>query len=232
MQLSRVSFSWPDGPSLVSDLSLDITPGSFTALVGASGCGKSTLLRLFAGLLTPESGTVTAPATSRAFVFQSANLLPWLSVTDNVALPLKLQGVDAPSRRERALEALERVGLSDAAAALPQALSGGMKMRVSLARALVTQPDLLLMDEPFSALDALTRKQMHQEFLALWQTLSATVLMVTHDLEEAVMLCDRVVVLAGRPLQIAVDASISAPRPRSRHDPILIEQVTTLEAAL
>ena len=232
MQLSRVSYSWPEGPSIVEDLSLAIAPGSFTALVGASGCGKSTLLRLFAGLLTPERGTVTAPATSRAFVFQSANLLPWLSVTDNVALPLKLQGIDAAVRRNRALKALERVGLSEAAAALPRALSGGMKMRVSLARALVVQPDLLLMDEPFSALDALTRKQMHQEFLALWQTLSATVLMVTHDLEEAALLCDRVVVLAGRPLHIAIDAPISVPRPRRRHDPALVAQVATLEAAL
>ena len=232
MQLSSVSFAWPDGPSIVSDLSLEIAPGSFTALVGASGCGKSTLLRLFAGLLTPDRGSVTAPAASRAFVFQSANLLPWLSVTDNVALPLKLQGIDAATRRARAQKALARVGLSEAAAALPQALSGGMKMRVSLARALVNQPDLLLMDEPFSALDALTRKQMHQEFLALWQTLSATVLMVTHDLEEAVLLCDRVVVLAGRPLRIAVDAPISVPRPRRRHDPDLVDQVAILEAAL
>ena len=232
MQLSSVSFAWPDGPSIVSDLSLEIAPGSFTALVGASGCGKSTLLRLFAGLLTPDRGSVTAPAASRAFVFQSANLLPWLSVTDNVALPLKLQGIDAATRRARAQKALARVGLSEAAAALPQALSGGMKMRVSLARALVNQPDLLLMDEPFSALDALTRKQMHQEFLALWQTLSATVLMVTHDLEEAVLLCDRVVVLAGRPLRIAVDAPISVPRPRRRHDPDLVDQGAILEAAL
>ncbi|MFT5683098.1 MAG: NitT/TauT family transport system ATP-binding protein [Myxococcota bacterium] len=232
MRLDSVSFTWPDGPCIAEDFSLRIEPGSITALVGASGCGKSTVLRLLAGLIAPDSGTVTAPRSSRAFVFQSPNLLPWLSALDNVALPLKLEGISAASRREQAREALERVGLSDAAASLPRALSGGMRMRVSLARALVTRPELLLMDEPFSSLDALTRRQMHAEFLALWESLSATVVMVTHDLEEAALLCDRVVVLSGQPVTIAADNLITAPRPRDRHAPDLVAQVAVLEGAL
>jgi NitT/TauT family transport system ATP-binding protein len=232
MQLTGVSFSWPDGTAIAADLSLTIEPGGITGLVGASGCGKSTILRLLAGLLKPTAGSVSAPTDSRSFVFQSPNLLPWLSAADNVALPLKLQGIDRTARRERAREALARVGLSEAADVLPRALSGGMRMRVSLARALVTEPELLLLDEPFSALDALTRRQMHQEFLRLWAQLSATVVMVTHDLEEAVLLCDRVVVLAGRPLRLAADTPITAPRPRDRHAPALVGQVAALEAAL
>ncbi len=232
MKLRGASFSWPDGPCIASDLSLSIEPGSLTALVGASGCGKSTILRLLAGLITPDSGTVTAPLSSRAFVFQSPNLLPWLSALDNVALPLKLSGVDADARRGQAREALERVGLAEAASSLPRALSGGMRMRVSLARALVTQPALLLMDEPFSSLDALTRRQMHAEFLSLTESLSTTVVMVTHDLEEAVLLCDRVVVLAGQPVTVAADTPLTTPRPRDRHAPDVVAQVAALERAL
>jgi len=232
MKLSSVSFSWPDGPRIAADFSLSIAPGSITVLVGASGCGKSTILRLLAGLLTPDAGRVTAPLSSRAFVFQSPNLLPWLSALDNVALPLKLSGLDVTSRREQAHEALGRVGLADAASSLPSALSGGMRMRVSLARALVTQPALLLMDEPFSSLDALTRRQMHTEFLSLTESLSTTVVMVTHDLEEAVLLGDRVVVLAGQPVTIAQDTAPTTPRPRDRHAPEVVAMVSALEGAL
>lgn len=232
MRLVSLSFAWPGGPALLDGLSLSVAAGSITTLVGTSGCGKSTVLRLVAGLLTPTAGHVEGQQGARAFVFQSPNLLPWLTVRDNVALPLRLHGVPRLERRQRAEEALARVGLTEAIGALPQALSGGMKMRVSLARALVTRPDVLLLDEPFSALDALTRRRMHAEFLALWDSLGCTALMVTHDLEEAVLLSDRVIALAGCPLTAAADETIDAPRPRDRHDPALVAVAARLEARL
>lgn len=234
MRFSSVRFSWPgaDAP-LIDGLSLELAAGAITAVVGPSGSGKSTLLRLAAGLLRPEQGEVTGAARGEmAFVFQSPNLLPWRTIRDNVALPLQLRGAPRAERRSRADEVLARVGLAEVAGSLPRALSGGMKMRASLARALVTEPRILLMDEPFSALDTFTRRQMHAEFLGLWQRTGLTVMFVTHDLEEAVSLSDRVVVIAGRPLAIVRDEPIGLPRPRPRHDAALLDIVRALEQAM
>ncbi|MFT4974919.1 MAG: NitT/TauT family transport system ATP-binding protein [Myxococcota bacterium] len=233
MRFEDVSFSWPDGTPLLAGLSLSLEAGTITALVGPSGCGKSTVLRLAAALLSPTAGAITGLSEEGvAFVFQSPNLLPWRSVRDNVALPLQLRGVASAKRRQRTDDVLGRVGLSEAADALPAALSGGMRMRASLARALVTEPSVLLMDEPFSALDTFTRRQMHAEFLGLWQRTDLTVLFVTHDLEEAVQLADRVVVIAGQPVTVIRDVSVALPRPRPRRDPALLSLVTALEQAL
>ena len=234
MRFEAIQFGWPGQAQvpLVADFTLSVSPGSVTTLVGASGSGKSTLLRLAAGLLRPSAGAIHGLPEDVAFVFQSPNLLPWRSVRDNVALPLQLRGAARADRNQQADAVLARVGLAEVAEQLPGALSGGMRMRVSLARALVTRPALMLMDEPFSALDALTRRQMHQEFLSLWAETGLTVLLVTHDLEEAVVLSDRVVVVAGRPLGIARDEAIDLPRPRGRHDAAVVARVAALEAAL
>ena len=234
MRLESVTFAWPGaaGAPLVADLSLEVRAGSVTTLVGTSGSGKSTLLRLAAGLLEPTSGAVRDRPGDLAFVFQSPNLLPWRSVHANVALPLQLKGVGAAERDRRAQDALDRVGLGEVGDRLPGALSGGMKMRVSLARALVTRPSMLLMDEPFSALDALTRRQMHAEFLSLWAETGLTVLLVTHDLEEAVILSDRVVAIAGAPIHISADHTITLSRPRGRHDAAVVSLTAALEEAL
>lgn len=234
MRFSRVQFSWPgDDTPLLDGFSLDIQLGTVTAIVGPSGSGKSTLLRLAADLLRPQQGAVEGAARDgMAFVFQSPNLLPWRTVRDNVALPLQLRGAPAHERRERADEILARVGLAEVAGSLPRSLSGGMKMRASLARALVTEPQILLMDEPFSALDTFTRRQMHAEFLSLWQRTGLSVLFVTHDLEEAVTLSDRVVAISGRPLSIVHDQPVDLPRPRPWHDAALLERVRVLERAI
>ncbi len=222
---------------LIDGLDLELPAGRVSALVGASGCGKSTLLRLAAGLLAPSAGEVRLEGPplgpgGRAFVFQSPNLLAWRTVEDNVSLPLQLQGRSEPAAVEAALSA---VGLLGARALLPRALSGGMRMRVSLARALVTRPSLLLLDEPFGALDAITRRSLHGVFAAAWAERGATVLMVTHDIEEAVLLADRVVVLGGQPLSVRAVRDIPGDRPRpdsARYAPAAIEAVRALEAAL
>jgi len=227
-----VRYAWSGQPPLLRDFSLDIQPGAITAIVGPSGSGKSTLLRLAAHLLSPAEGRVEAASERTAFVFQSPNLLPWRTVRDNVALPLQLQGTPRAQRRQQAEAILARVGLADAGGALPGALSGGMKMRASLARALVTEPGALLMDEPFSSLDTFTRRQMHAEFLGLWQRARPTVLLVTHDLEEATLLADRVVLVAGRPLQVVRDDAVPLPRPRARHDSAVVSIVRGLEQAM
>lgn len=229
---------WPGAAeALIEGLDLALPAGQVSALVGASGCGKSTLLRLAAGLIAPSAGQVRLDGPPLgpggvAFVFQSPNLLAWRTVEDNVALPIQVQGRVDGAAVEAALAA---VGLLEARAALPRALSGGMRMRVSLARALVTRPALLLLDEPFGALDAITRRALHGVFAAAWAERGATVLMVTHDLDEAVLLADRVVVVGGRPLQVRAARDIPGPRPRpasARYSPEAIAAVRALEAAL
>ena len=241
VRFHAVDFRWTDAePLLLSDLSIDIDAGSVTAIVGASGCGKSTLLRLAAGLLHPSRGEVDAGpqgAGHRGYVFQAPTLLPWRTVADNVGLPLDLlpDALSSEDRHHRVQEALRAVQLDDAADKLPHALSGGMQMRASLARALVTRPKLLLLDEPFSALDALTRRRVHQLFQAAWKTAGATVLFVTHDIDEAVLLADRVISVGGAPLQVRRDLPIPLPHPRTpalRHDPTLGKLVRTIEESL
>lgn len=228
VRFQDVSFRWPDGTLLVDSLDLDIQGGSITAILGASGSGKSTLLRLAAGLLEPSSGSVEAGAGAKAFVFQKPTLLPWRSVEDNVRLPLELGATEALPVRD----ALAQVGLSEHASKLPGQLSGGQQMRASLARALVTAPQLLLMDEPFAAVDALTRRRLHRVFLELHEASPRTVVLVTHDIDEALMLADVVMVLGADPARITQVFDHGLAHPRSPHDAGMAELAERIEAAL
>ncbi|MDC3961788.1 ABC transporter ATP-binding protein [Polyangium jinanense] len=230
------------GSGVVLDgLDLDVAAGTFVALLGPSGCGKSTLLRLVAGLDQADGGSVRlvspdgATRPRIAYVFQDAHLLPWRDVLDNAALPLELSGVSREERREQALAALQQVGLGDAAARYPAELSGGMKMRVSLARALVTRPSILLLDEPFAALDELTRQRLDDQLRALWLDLGMTVLFVTHSNAEAAYLAERCIVFSRRPARILLDAPIDLPRERAaslRSDPRFARVLGPLQDAL
>lgn len=216
--------TFPGNVAVLSGLDLDVAPGSFVALLGPSGCGKSTLLRLVAGLDRAEAGHISfTPTLERtqgerapiAYVFQDAHLLPWRSVLDNAALPLELTGVSKPERQAAARAVLEQVGLGDATDRYPAELSGGMRMRVSLARALVTHPRLLLLDEPFAALDELTRGRLDDQLRALWRELGMTVLFVTHSISEAAYLAERAVVLSRRPARVVLDRTLELPGERS-----------------
>lgn len=213
--LIDVEVDYPRGPAL-GPISLAIAAGEAVALVGPSGCGKSTALRLLAGLEAPTRGQVTRAAGrgETAVVFQAPTLAPWLSARANVALPLELAGVPRTEACERADAALRRVGLAGAEAARPAQLSGGMAMRVSLARALVTQPKLLLLDEPFAALDEITRRALADDVLSLWQVARPAVVFVTHNVEEAVYMASRVVVLSRGPGRIVGDFAVPGPMPR------------------
>ncbi|MES2033887.1 MAG: ABC transporter ATP-binding protein [Pseudomonadota bacterium] len=195
---------------------LTLADGEIVALVGPSGCGKSTALRLIAGLEQPTRGAVTrTPGRGEtSLVFQAATLAPWLDAAANVALPLELAGSDRRAARARAVEALERVGLKGCETTRPAQLSGGMAMRVSLARALVTRPRLLLLDEPFAALDEITRRALADDVLALWMDMKPAILFVTHNVEEAVYMASRVVVMTAGPGTLAGEAVIDAPLPR------------------
>jgi NitT/TauT family transport system ATP-binding protein len=213
----------------LSDVHLSIAKGEFISLVGRSGCGKTTLLRILAGLLPPSSGEVTAGGQSiwrggkrndEAFeqfglVFQDANLFPWYTIADNIALPLKLRGVAKRARRARAAELCQLVGLPGFENAYPRELSGGMRQRAAIARALSYDPEILLMDEPFGALDALTRDRMNLELQSIHAQAGATVVFVTHSINEAVFLADRVVLLTPRPGRIRSVTPVPLPRPRS-----------------
>ena len=204
-------------------IDLEVPDGQFLAVVGPSGCGKSTLLSLVAGLQQPSTGTVvcdgeamTAPKPRKVgMVFQEANLLPWLSAVDNVAFPLKLRHVPKRERLTAARRMLELTGLADAEDRLPHQLSGGMKQRVAIARGLVQNPAVLLMDEPFASLDEQTRMVLGDELLRIWSETRKTVLFVTHSLNEAVYLADRVVVLSARPGRVVDDVAVDLPRPRT-----------------
>ena len=206
----------------LSNIALTVATGEFVCLLGPSGSGKSTLLRIIGGLLAADSGTVSLqgepliePHPDIGFVFQGANLMPWRTVLDNVLLPAEVQrGVVIDADRERACGLLTLVGLHDFADAYPKQLSGGMKQRVVLARTLFQHPHLLLMDEPFGALDALTRERLNLELLRIYEEHRMTVLMVTHSIPEAVFLADRVVVLSERPGRVVADVAIDLPRPR------------------
>jgi NitT/TauT family transport system ATP-binding protein len=217
-----VRFATPGGAvEALAGCSLAVEAGSFTVVIGPNGCGKSTLLRVVAGLLQPTLGSVTVgddpptPGDGRVgLAFQQPRLVAWRSTLDNVALPLELAGVPAVERRERAIRSLERVGLAGAAALRPRELSGGMAQRAALARALIGDPPVLLLDEPFSALDALTRETFDAELQQLWLERRRTVILVTHSVTEAVALADRVVVMTPRPGRVARVVDVDLPRPR------------------
>ena len=223
VSLRGVTKVYDNGIMALGPLDLDVRKGEFVSLLGPSGCGKSTALRLIAGLGPPTSGSVAIaqPAGepraghSIGFVFQEPTLMPWTSVRENVRLPLKLSRAPAAAADMRVNEALTRVGLAEFADAYPRELSGGMKMRVSLARALVTDPDILLMDEPFAALDETTRFRLNNDLLALWRNLHKTVIFVTHSVFESVYLSQRVIVMTARPGRIGAEFRIDAPEPRA-----------------
>ena len=225
--------------TVIDNLSLDIAAGEFLAILGPSGCGKSTLLRIVAGLTPPDSGTlqITPPDLrfQNAFVFQEAHLLPWRTVLENAALPLELMGVDAAERTARARATLAEVGLADAESLYPAQLSGGMRMRVSLARALVTKPRLLLLDEPFAALDEITRFRLDVRLRDLWIERGMTVIFVTHSITEAAFLADRAVVLTRRGCGIKLDRRLDLPRARDndlRLSPQLAVEMQALLGAM
>jgi NitT/TauT family transport system ATP-binding protein len=206
----------------LDEVSLEVPSGQFTALVGPSGCGKTTVLNLTAGLQRPLAGTVrindeviTKPTVHTGFMFARDALLPWRTAVENVEVGLQIRGIRRQERRARALPALEMVGLAGFATYYPRQLSQGMRQRVAIARTLAMDPDTLLMDEPFAALDAQTRLRIQQEFVGIWEATGKTVLFVTHDIAEAVLLADRVVVFAPRPGRIIGDFEIDLPRPRN-----------------
>ena len=218
------TFRGRDGTAVeaLGDISLEVAEGEFVAIVGASGCGKSTLLRLVAGLVPATTGAVmlggeqvTAPRAETAMVFQAATLLPWADVLRNVTFPLRLMGRVAPDTEDKARMLLDTAGLAGFESKLPPELSGGMQQRVAICRALLQEPRLLLMDEPFGALDALTREEMSIELLRLWAARRMAVLFVTHSIPEAVLLADRVVVMSPRPGRIVDVVEVNLPRPRS-----------------
>jgi NitT/TauT family transport system ATP-binding protein len=234
--LTAVEVDYARGPAL-GPFSLDLPEGRITALVGPSGCGKSTALRLLAGLEAPTRGTVSRAAGQgeTSVVFQAPTLAPWLSAAANVSLPLELAGASRAEASVRAHEALKAVGLAEAVRARPAQLSGGMAMRVSLARALVTRPRLLLLDEPFAALDELTRRALADDILALWSQVSPAIVFVTHNVEEAVYMAERVVVMTRGPGRIAADVTVNGPLPRPegfRVTPAFRETVEAVSTAL
>jgi NitT/TauT family transport system ATP-binding protein len=217
--------TYPDGTHALQPVDLRIEEGEFVTLLGPSGCGKSTLLKMIAGLLEPSDGRLLlwrkpvaqleASGRKIAFVFQAPTLMPWASVESNVRLPLDLAGMSRAEADRRVADALALVGLRKFATALPRTLSGGMQMRVSIARGLVTEPNLLLMDEPFGALDEITRHKLDAELLWLWRERRLTVAFVTHSIHEAVFLSSRVVMMAARPGRVIEEVAIDEPHPRT-----------------
>jgi NitT/TauT family transport system ATP-binding protein len=225
LRLSGISKTFANGTTALADVDLDIRPGEFVSLLGPSGCGKSTLLKLIAGLVAPSTGTIDwpqstydasgTPEQSLGFVFQEPTLLPWRTVAGNVHLPLMLASMSKRDARGRVEEALAQVGLSAFANIHPRQLSGGMKMRVSIARALVTRPKILLMDEPFAALDEITRTKLNNDLLELFARQDLTVIFVTHSVYESVYLSSRIVVISSRPGRVTAEILVEGNYPRA-----------------
>ncbi|MBR1124604.1 ABC transporter ATP-binding protein [Bradyrhizobium lablabi] len=224
LALDRVGKTYPNGVNALERFSAEINLGEIVAIIGGSGCGKSTLLRAIAGLDPASTGSVTlddirisAPHEKIGIIFQEPRLLPWLSVADNIGFGLS--HLPANVRREKVARALARVGLADKATAWPRELSGGQAQRVAIARALVPQPEVLLLDEPFSALDAFTRRDLQDHLLDLWADTRPTLILVTHDVDEAVVLADRVLVMRPRPGRLFEEIRVNLARPRDRNTP-------------
>lgn len=239
IEFDRIAYLHPGAVApVIENLSLNIDAGEFVAVVGGSGVGKSTLLRAAAGLITPSNGEVRLMLPQRtgrrrrAVVFQDGRLLPWRTIADNVAYGLETLGISKDEQQLRIKEALQLTGLSEFGERWPHQLSGGQVQRVGIARALAVQPDLLLMDEPFSAVDALTRRNLQAELIRIWQATQAAVMFVTHDIDEAVFLADRVIVLGGSPANVVENLQIDLPRPRNRSDVTFANHVAHLSAQL
>lgn len=224
IRLKNIGMEYQNGVTALTNVSIDIKKGEFVSLLGPSGCGKTTLLRIIADLLQPTSGEVTvggeAPSEARlkrkyGIVFQSPVLYDWRTVKKNVILPMEILKVPKADREERAIQMLELVGLKDFANCYPKQLSGGMQQRVGIARALAIQPEILLMDEPFSALDEFTREKLHEDLLRIWRKTDKTIVFVTHNIAESVFLSDRVCVLSPHPGRLSALIDIDLPRPRT-----------------
>ena len=226
LRAEHISVTFPSpqgGLGALDDVSFQVCQGEFVCVVGPSGCGKSTLLRVIGGLLSPTSGQVylrgeplNGPCGEVGIVFQKANLMPWRTAMHNITLPLEIQGLDATLAQQQATDLIRLVGLEGFEQNYPHELSGGMAQRVAIARALIQDPEILLLDEPFGSLDALTRERMNLELLRIWETHRKTVVMVTHNIQEAILLADRVIVMTARPGQITVNLPVTLPRPRSQ----------------
>ncbi len=220
LTVSDLSAVFPDGNGglhALGSVTFSVCPREFLCVLGPSGSGKSTLLRILAGILPPTSGSVAFDGSQPpriGFVFQQANLMPWRTVRENITLPIELENIPAAQAYQKAQELIELVGLDGFETSLPRDLSGGMAQRVALARALAHDPDILLLDEPFGSLDALTRERMWTELSRIWQARQKTVIMVTHSISEALFLADRVLVLTARPGRIKLDLPVDLPRPR------------------
>lgn len=243
LSIKDVSKIWnPDGPDpvpAVSNLTLNVAPAEFVVLLGPSGCGKSSLLYIVAGLEQPTSGAVTfdglpitEPSPERSLIFQEASLYPWLTVKDNVTFGLKVNHT-APAKREAAAQKLLKlVGLGNAGNKRPHELSGGMRQRAALARALAMRPKVMLMDEPFAALDIQTRARMQGHLLDIWESSKASILLVTHSIDEALALADRIVVFTSRPGRIKAEITLDLPRPRDLRSPEMVDYARRCEALL
>jgi NitT/TauT family transport system ATP-binding protein len=246
IRFERVGYTYPARSSqpavpVLHDVSFEAVTGEFVALIGPSGCGKSTLLTLLAGYLAPSAGRITCagrqvigPGRDRLMVFQQATLFPWLTSADNVAfgLRLKAQRRSGTAIAARVHEVLRLVRLEDVAGRYPGELSGGMRQRLEIARALAVDPAILLMDEPLSALDALTRRTVQREILAIWHATAKTILLVTHDIDEAIVMADRILVMAARPARVLREVAVSLPRPRERQDPAVAQLSRELASLL
>ena len=243
LSIANVSKVWnPDGPNpvpAVTNLTLDVALGEFVVLLGPSGCGKSSLLYIVAGLEDATSGSVTfdglpvtQPSPERSLIFQEASLFPWLSVRDNVGFGLSIKGGQPGARKDKVDALLRMVGLGGAGDRRPDELSGGMRQRAALARALAMDPKVLLMDEPFAALDIQTSARMQDHLLTIWRASGASVLLVTHSIDEALALADRIVVFTARPGQIKAEITVETPRPRDLRSPEMIDLARRCEALL